>query len=443
MKKTLLLLTLTSSLLTIHAQTINTVAGTSAGGYSGNGGQATAAELSSPYGVTFDASGSMYIADFSNMAIRIVNTSGIISTFAGNHISGFSGDGGQATAAELTDPGGVTINGAGNLIIADFGNQRVRLVNSSGIITTIAGNGTIGSSGDGGPATAAELHDPFGTAIDAAGNIYIADYQNSRIRIVNTSGIINTFAGNGLAGYGGDGGQATAAKLYTPTGVALDAAGNVYIADYINNRVRMVNTSGIITTIAGIGLAGFSGDGGPATAAEVSQPTGVIVDPSGNIYEQEWGGDRVRRISAGIITTLTGTGVAGFSGDGGPSTAAQINSTLGLALDASNNLYIADVFNNRIRKVSGIPLAVNSPVNTNECNVYPNPTSDNLIVSISKTGKTIVTLYDITGREMLNTVKENTSVFNISVAAMPAGIYLLKLQTEDGSILTKKIEVAR
>ncbi len=219
---------------------------------SGDGGQATAAEIAGAYAVVCDAAGNLYIAD-NNSCIRKVTTSGIISTVAGGAIAGFSGDGGDATAAELFDPTGVAIDATGNLYISDSFNSRIRKVNTLGIITTFAGNGTSGYSGDGGPATAAELMFTDEITFDAAGNLYIADYQGNRIRKVNTAGIISTVAGNGTAAYGGDGGQATAAQLNQPPGVAIDASGNLYIADNSNNRIRMVcnaadNVSGIISS---------------------------------------------------------------------------------------------------------------------------------------------------------------------------------------------------
>jgi sugar lactone lactonase YvrE len=448
MKKVLLTLIAYSLLLTANAQIITTVAGNGTGGFSGNGGQATAAELNQPYGVLCDASGNFYIGDFSNNVVRMVNTAGIISDFAGNHIAGFSGDGGQATAAQVSLPAGISRDGAGNIYIADASNERIRKVNTSGIISTIAGNGTMGYSGDGGPATAAELKEPFGTAIDAAGNVYIADYQNSRIRIVNTSGIIETFAGNGVSGYSGDGGQATAAAINQSTGVALDGAGNLFIADYLNNRVRMVNTSGIITTFAGNGTAGYSGDGGQATAAEINQATGVIVDVSGNLYLQEWSGFRIRKVSAsGVITTLAGDGNGGYSGDGGPATAAEINRSCGLSFDGSGNLYIADELNYRIRKITGIPLGVNQAVNTNEFAVYPNPSNGQFQIVIAGEAKqslALVDVYNMLGEKVYsNELLITNYQLLIHMNNQPAGIYLLKLQTEDGSILTKKIEVTR
>lgn len=334
---------------------IFTFAGNGTASYSGDGGAATAAELNVPIGITIDGSGNIYIADFSNNRVRVVNSSGIISTFAGNGTVPFSGDGGPATAAGVCQPRGVYVDGTGNVYIASV--NRIRKVNTGGIISTIAGCGPGEYTGDGGPATAAELNYPFGMCLDASGNMYIADWGNSCVRLVNTSGIISTYAGSaGGAGYGGDGGPATAARLFAPAGVALDRAGNLYIADYQNNRVRMVNTAGIISTFAGNGYGapyngGYSGDGGPATSAELSTVVGVTSDGSGNVYISELG-ERIRKVnSSGVISTIAGNGAAGFSGDGGLAVLAELNGPGGVALDASGNIYIVDTENQRIRKV--------------------------------------------------------------------------------------------
>ena len=328
---------------------ISTVAGIyPGGGFSGDGGPATSASLSLPTGVAVDAAGNLYIADLGNSRVRKVNTSGIITTAAGG---GTGGDGGPATSALLW-PAGVAVDAAGNLYIADQYHNRIRKVSPSGIISTVAGNGTPGFSGDGGPATSASFS-AGGVAMDAAGNLYIADGGNNRIRRVDASGIITTVAGNGLYKFGGDGGPATTASLSNPCGVALDAAGNLYIADSGNKRIRKVSPSGIISTVAGNGTRGFSGDGGPATSASLYYPTGVAVDAAGNLYIADRGNDRIRRVNAaGIISTLAGNGTYGFSGDGGPATAASLRLPTGVAVDAAGNLYIADTYNGRVRKVT-------------------------------------------------------------------------------------------
>jgi sugar lactone lactonase YvrE len=246
----------------------------------------------------------------------------------------------------------VAVDSSGNIYIADTYNERIRKVSTSGIITTVAGNGAATFSGDGGAATSAELHGPSGVAVDSSGNIYIADTYNERIRKVSTSGIITTVAGNGTGGYSGDGGAATSAELYYPSGVAVDSSGNIYIADRNNDRIREVSTSGIITTVAGNGTWGYSGDSGAATSAELYGPSGVAVDSSGNIFFVEDGNNRVRKVSAsGIITTVAGNGTGGYSGDGGVATSAELYTPYGVAVDSSGNIYIADLNNNRIRKV--------------------------------------------------------------------------------------------
>ena len=338
---------------------LTVVAGIGIFGFSGDGGPATSASLASPVSVALDGAGNLFIADFSNSRIRKVDTSGIITTVAGNGISGFSGDGGPATSASLTNPTGVALDGTGNLFIADEGNFRIRKVDTSGIITTVAGNGSSGFSGDGGPATSASLTNPFGVALDGTGNLFFADAGNNRIRKVDTSGIISTVAGDGIFGFSGDGDPATSASLRDPFGVALDGAGNLFIADRFNQRIRRVDAAtGIITTVAGdgptgIGAGGFSGDGGPATSASLHEPNGVALDGSGNFFIADTLNNRIRKVdTSGIITTVAGNGSFGFSGDGGPATSASLSFPFGVALDGSGNLFIADFSNSRIRKVS-------------------------------------------------------------------------------------------
>ena len=331
---------------------ITTIAGTGERGFSGDGGPADAAQLDVPEGVAVDGSGNLYIADKLNNRIRRVDISGIITTIVGTGVRGFRGDGGPAIAAQLNLPGKIAVDSAGNLYIADSFNHRVRQVDRFGNISTIAGTGGEGYSGDGGPAIAAQLNYPQGLALDGAGNLYIADSGNGRIRRVDASGAIRTIAGTGEEGLSGDGGPAIAAQLNYPQGLALDGAGNLYIADSGNGRIRRVDASGAIRTIAGTGEEGSSGDGGPAVAAQLKFPSGVAVDSSGNVYIADWGNHRIRRIdSSGTITTIAGTGGSGSSGDGGPAVAAQLNLPQGVAADGNGNLYIADTENHRIRRV--------------------------------------------------------------------------------------------
>ena len=342
----------------INAGFISTFAGNGYEGYSGDGGPAAGAEINRPDALAMDAEGNLYIAEHYNARIRKVDKSGIITTVAGNGSWEYSGDGGPATQAGLS-PFGVAVDSDGNLYIADFDNYRVRKVDTNGIITTVAGYGTEGydGSGDGGPAINAQFGGPCAVAVDTAGNLYIVDVYDGRVRKVDTNGIITTMAGYGTYGYSGDGGPAIQAKLAFPMGVTVDPVGNLYIADYYNYRIRKVDTSGIITTVAGGGEPldpEFLGDGGPATEAWLYQPIGVAVDAAGNLYIADWYHYRIRKVDTnGIITTVAGNGTYGYSGDGGPATQAQISQPSAVALDAAGDLYIADSwYNSVIRKVT-------------------------------------------------------------------------------------------
>jgi sugar lactone lactonase YvrE len=347
-----LLFALTASLhgqgiLTVTpSRTANTTAGTGVVGYTGDNGPAIAATLSNPSAVAYDANGNLCLADANNNVIREISTSGNITTIAGTGIEGYSGDGAAATSALLDTPTGVAVDASGNVYIADSHNHRIREV-SGGTITTIAGTGTSGFSGDGAAATAAQLSLPSGVAVDASGNVYIADTDNDRIREVS-GGTINTIAGDGEEFYAGDGGAATAAALDSPTSVAVDASGNIYIADRLNQRIREVS-GGIISTFAGTSAEGFSGDGAAPTAAMLSKPSGVSVDAAGNVYIADTDNQRIRQVGGGAIATIEGSGAQGFGGDGGLSTAAILNSPHSVAPDALGNLSIADQLNQRVR----------------------------------------------------------------------------------------------
>ena len=328
---------------------ITTIAGTGGFGFSGDGGPADQARLAFPVGVAVDGAGNLFIADEGNHRIRRVDPAGTITTIAGTGGFGFSGDGGPADQARLDSPVGVAVDGAGNLFIADTLNHRIRRVDPAGSITTVAGTA---ERGDGGPAEQARLYFPSGVAVDGAGNLFVADQDNQRIRRVDRTGTITTVAGTGERGFSGDGGPADQARLYFPSGVAVDVAGNLFIADRRNHRIRRVDPGGTSTTVAGTGEEGFSGDGGPADQARLYFPTGVAMDVAGNLFIADWGNNRIRRVDrAGTITTVAGTGERGFSGDGGPADQARLDFPSGVAVDVAGNLFIADRFNDRIRKV--------------------------------------------------------------------------------------------
>ena len=331
---------------------ITTVAGKSTSGFSGDGGGATNASLSNPSGVAFDLPGNLYIADRDNNRIRKVDTNGIITTVAGNGNATYAGDGGKATNASLYTPARINLDVFGNLYISDQSNSRIRKVGTNGIITTVAGSGNSAYAGDGGLAVYASLAAPCGVSFDVSGNLFIGDIGNNRIRKVDGNGIITTVAGNGLGQYAGDGGMATNASLYAPFGVAFDASSNMYIPE--GGRIRKVDTNGIITTVAG---GGVGGDGSAATNASLSGPQGVAFDASGNLYIADWGHDRIRKVdTTGIITTVAGGG-SSQPGDGGPATNASLILPTCIAFDVSGNMYVAGYLDNRIHEVhfTGFP----------------------------------------------------------------------------------------
>jgi trimeric autotransporter adhesin len=323
--------------------------------FGGDFGPATKAQLNDPVHMALDPAGNLYIADEGNSRIRKIAPNGTITTLAGTkgfYTGYFSGDGGPALAAGMDTSYDVALDGAGNLYIAAYGNSRVLKVNSAGTLTTFAGTGLNVLGGDGGAATAAGIGGPTAVAADASGNVYIADYTFGVVRRVSSDGIITTIAGTGVPGYSGDNGLATSAQLGGPVALVVAGDGTIYIADYPNNRVRAMSPGGTIRTVAGTGVAGYSGDGGLATSAQLNGPSGLSLDGSGNLYIADSNNYRVRRVtSGGVVSTVAGTGTQGFSGDGGLATSANLDTPMGVLADAGGNLYIADSGNNRIRLV--------------------------------------------------------------------------------------------
>ena len=340
------------SIKSTQAQTITTIAGSFQPGFSGDGGPAINAKLSEPVSLCMDASGNLFIADAYNHRIRKITAStGIISTVAGND-SGSTGDGGPATSSMIDPPWNVCVDALGNIYFTSNYACNIRKVTAAtGIISTIIGNWAPADSGDGGLAIHAQAASVWGLCADASGNVYFSESKYHKIRKITAStGIVTTICGNGSPGFSGDGGPASSAQLNGPGRLAIDASGNLYMSD--NYRIRKITAStGIISTIAGNGTLGSLGDGGPATSAEV-RPAGVYVDISGNIYIGEMNRIRKINIATGMINTIAGNGIQGFSGDGGMATNAQFYNAAYVAKDASGNLYIADQSNQRIRKIS-------------------------------------------------------------------------------------------
>lgn len=332
---------------------ITTVAGNNRGSFAGDGGAATAASLSGPYGVGFDAAGAMYIADRGNNRIRRVAVDGTISTWMGNGTASFSGDGGPAARAQISEPFAIVFDSAGNAYVAESGNRRVRKVApNGGTVTTIAGNGVLSPIADGGPATTPMA--VSGVAVDAVGNVFITDGQNHRVRKIDaTNQRISTVAGNGNAAYSGDGGEATRAVLNGPTGLATDGK-SLYIADTENHRVRRLDLeTGRISLYAGNGNASMSGDGGPAVSAAMNRPIGLAIDPQGNLLFADYRNHRIRRVTpAGVMSTVAGTGSTGTGPDSGVATQVALYDPISVATDPSGNFYIADRYNYKIRKVT-------------------------------------------------------------------------------------------
>jgi trimeric autotransporter adhesin len=329
---------------------LTSVAGTGSNALGGDGSPATQAGIGLPSALAMDSSGNLYIADYQFGVVRRVTPDGTITTVAGTGTRGYSGDGGTATSAQLRRPIGLAVDYSGNLYIADYAANCVRKVTSGGIISTFAGTGTAGYSGDAGPAASAQLYGPQAVAVNGSGEVFIADSLNYRVRKVATNGVITTVAGTGTQGFGGDGGLATSASLDTPKGLLLDPSGNLYICDGGNNRVRLLTTDGYINTVAGSNPA--ESEGMPATWVALNSPSAVAVDSSGTVYVADWNNHRVRKVTSdGLVRTVAGTGVSGFSGDGGPAASAQLSYPFAVALDRSGNLYISDQGNNRIRRV--------------------------------------------------------------------------------------------
>jgi len=420
MRKSLLLLAaMLAFLCAAHAQIITTFAG---GGTGGDGGLAVDCSLNLPYSTAIDAAGNVYIADADNNRVRKVDVAGIITTFAGTGAAGYSGDDSPATVAMLSDPVGVAVDASGNVYISDAGNSRIRKVNTAGVITTVAGTEIRGYNGDNIPATAAELYLPVGIAIDGSGNLYICDGGNFRVRMVNTSGIITTIAGTGTLGFGSYGGPATATDINQPVGIAVDAAGNIFFTDDADEYVFRVNTSGIFTTVAGNGHTGYNGDNIPATTAHLSSPNGLAVDADENVYIADYGNDRIRKVNtSGIITTYV-----------------TLEAPIGVTVDNSGNLYICqDDYVKYILNTVSIKNIINPKP---DIKVYPNPCNGDFTVTISSAidEQANIIITNIEGETIKEIYTTTNTPLNVKVDER-AGLYFISATTTHGTSFEKLV----
>ena len=424
--------------LNSNAQIINTIAGTGVAAYNGDGIAAVNAQLNTPVMITTDAAGNLYIADALNYRIRKITTSGLISTIAGTGVAGFSGDGTAASNAQISIPQAIAIDSMGNIYVSDGSNHRIRKINAAGIISTVVGTGVSGYSGDSGLATNATIFAPLGIALDALGNLYISDRNNFRIRKVNTSGIISTIAGTGTQGFSGDAGLAINANIYGPSSIAVDTAGNVYFCD--NQRIRKINTAGIISTIAGTGAVGFNGDGGLATSATLYYPSGLTFDKSGDLYFGDTDNNRVRKInSSGIISTEAGSGISGFSGDGSLAINAHLQGPNCVTFDVIGNMYISDFRNQRIRKVNALTTNGNHLKQNNPTvSIYPNP-SNGVFTTLSTT-EGIFTIINELGQTIQSINLNASNNFSSTTSGLKTGIYFI-IGLNNNTVITRKIVV--
>ena len=427
----------------LKGQIITTIAGTGSSTFSGENVPAILAGLPNPGSGAFDKFGNYYIVDGINShRVRKITPSGIISTAAGNGMGGYFGDNGPATSARLNGPTGVALDTFGNLYIADGQNHRIRKVDATtGIISTIAGTGIGGYNGDGLQATSAQIWGPADICIDYLGNIFIADGVNSRIRKINTYGIITTYAGSSVSGYSGDFGLATNANLGLPSGVATDYSSNLYIADNstISNCVRKVNTLGIITTIAGNGTANYIGDGMLATMSQLC-PNKIRIDNFNNIFISDRYNNRVYELqfATGILHNIIGNGVADDSGDGGLAITASLNYPSGVAIDTCGNLYIPTVGNvsivgsgRRIRKITFNPpchpldvFLINTEENS--FSIYPNPANQTLTIS-AVNNINAINVTNVVGQTVIYQQYNSKEKVELDIRYLPVGVYFVKV----------------
>ncbi|MBX2905456.1 MAG: T9SS type A sorting domain-containing protein [Taibaiella sp.] len=427
---------------TAHSQVIVTVAGTGGAGFGGDGGPATSAHILTPYGVTVDKNGELYICDIGNRRIRKVTPAyeGVISTVAGNGTAGFSGDGFAAIYAQMDGAWDVALDFRGNVYFADGGNNRVRKISTSGIVTTYAGTGVASYNGDGIPATSANLNGPTSVCTDDTGNVYIVDRLNNRIRKVDTFGLITTIVGNGTVGFSPDGGKADTASVKEIWFARVDRGGFLFFCD--NYRLRKINAMGQLVTIAGNGTEGDAGDGGPAIAAEL-KISAIALDTSGNAYIACGSSNKVRRVSKdGIINTVAGSGLAGYYGDGGNPLSAKLNGCSGVAVSVNGDIFISDLANHRIRMVTMRSVGLTEAVKENVAmEIYPNPAQE-IVTIMLRSSNDIDAEASITTLDgkVVDTFCLRTNTPVTITTGWPTGTYTLSI-TADGKVYNRTFSI--
>ncbi|WP_161499303.1 NHL domain-containing protein [Flavipsychrobacter stenotrophus] len=415
----------------LHAQTINAFAGNHTSGYSGDGSSALSAQCYAPAGIAVDAAGNVYFCELGNSVIRKVSTSGIISTVAGTGTAGFSGNGGPATAAKINQPTSVAVDDTGNIIFTDDANNMIRKINTSGIISTIAGTGTGGYFGDLGLAVNAQLNSPSGVATDHKGNVFIADVYNHAVRKIDTGGRITTIAGDGSPGYTGNGYPAIMSSLNFPKGVWADSTGNLFIVDQGNSVIRRINTGGVINTYAGCDTPGYSGDGGYGYKAKLNAPTEITTDRSGNLYIADFSNHVIRKVTpGGFISTYAGSGTSGYSGDGGNARMANMAGPYGVAISSNGRMYITDEINNVIRVIdlaTGVEQTISLHPFT--LNVYPNPSDGAITIEIPATNlEANLLVVDVTGRTVqTRSIAAGNQSIKVGLQGLATGTYFVKV----------------
>lgn len=412
MKKTLLTITLLATTLLNQAQVVTTIAGT--GGAGSNDATGTAASFNYPMGVCQDATGNLYVADYGNNKIRKITSTGVVTTFAGDGTSGSTDATG--TAASFKGPQAICTDAAGNLYVTDTDNHKIRKITSTGVVTTFAGSGVMGSAN--GTGTAASFSNPAGVCADASGNIYVAEYGSNKIRKITPAGVVTTFAGNGTAT--SVDGTGTAASFNRPVGICINATGDFYIAEHDACNIRKITSAGVVTTLAGNGAVGSTDATG--TAASFKYPTGVCTDAAGNVYVADQGNHKIRKITpAGVVSTYAGSGTAGFMD--GTGTAASFYNPRGMCIDGTGSLYIAGYFDQKIRKIDATSTNIADIKNTNnDVKVFPNPTSS--ILNIEVKGQTQITVVNVLGDVVLSETINDLN--KIDVSNLTSGVYFVQ-----------------